>query len=490
MQDQWQRKKQTKEEARKAKRAKLDPDNAKSAKDVMDENARKRKREEEDGSGLDGLGAEKPKEGLKVPATISKKPKKKRENAQLGPEAGKADHIQDTGLRGEQRAKVVKRKEKKVRKNAIEASRKVGQKPSGEQQPASAAKAKETEHYPPDGSAGSADEAGDIDHVDVDEIVEDMGLRSPLTASPSPLSESPACDISTGQSGASSISSIVPPVSTEDLKRPLDETKKARTDPEELKVRLQKRIEDLRAARKADGLNGFPARNRQELMEARRRKEEQRKAHKKELRQMGKREEQKAQEEALVLKVSSASGPNAGPLGKRAAGSEYNYSFGRVAFDNGEQMDAGLSTLLDPRKKKGPQDPLTAIKAAESKQKRIDGLDEVKRADVEEKDVWLNARKRAHGERVRDDTSLLKKTLKRKEKAKQKSEKEWKERLEGVEKGKAMRQKKRQENLRKRRDEKGVKGKKQGGKGAKATKPKPRPGFEGSFRAKAGSRKT
>ena len=47
-QDQWKRKKQTKEEARNAKRAKLDPENAKSAKDVMDEKALKRKREEYD----------------------------------------------------------------------------------------------------------------------------------------------------------------------------------------------------------------------------------------------------------------------------------------------------------------------------------------------------------------------------------------------------------------------------------------------------------
>ncbi|KAH0408240.1 hypothetical protein KCU90_g22132, partial [Aureobasidium melanogenum] len=43
--DQWQRKKQTKEQKRQAKRAKLDPANQKSAKDVMDENERKRKRE-------------------------------------------------------------------------------------------------------------------------------------------------------------------------------------------------------------------------------------------------------------------------------------------------------------------------------------------------------------------------------------------------------------------------------------------------------------
>ncbi|KFY20034.1 hypothetical protein V491_04039, partial [Pseudogymnoascus sp. VKM F-3775] len=114
------------------------------------------------------------------------------------------------------------------------------------------------------------------------------------------------------------------------------------------------------------------------------------------------------------------------------------------------------------------------------------GLDEGKRADIEEKDVWLAAKRRAHGEKVRDDGSLLKKTLKRKEKAKKKSEKEWGERKEGIAKSQAIRQKKREENLQKRKDSKGVKGKKGGKPGAKkgGAKPKSRPGFEGSFTTK------
>ena len=99
----------------------------------------------------------------------------------------------------------------------------------------------------------------------------------------------------------------------------------------------------------------------------------------------------------------------------------------------------------------------------------------------------MNARKKAQGERIRDDTSLLKKTLKRKEKSKKKSEKEWGERIEGVQNGQALRQKKREANIQKRKEEKGVKGKnKKGGKGGtRKGKPKARPGFEGSFRAKA-----
>lgn len=157
-----------------------------------------------------------------------------------------------------------------------------------------------------------------------------------------------------------------------------------------------------------------------------------------------------------------------------------------MTFDDGTAADASLTELRDPKKRKGPQDAKTALLAAEKKQSRLSGLDEGKRADIAEKDMWLNAKKRVHGERVRDDTSLLKKALKRKEKQKGKSEHEWQERKEAVVKGKEMKQKKREANLQKRREEKGQKGKKKGGSGGKGNsggKKKARPGFEGRFKA-------
>src|SRR2546421_5198750 len=167
---------------------------------------------------------------------------------------------------------------------------------------------------------------------------------------------------------------------------------------------------------------------------------------------------------------------------------ENHLSFGRVTFGDGKFMDADLSNVHNTKKPKGPQDPATALQANEKKQARLAGLDDEKRVDIEEKDLWLNARKRAHGERVRDNTSLLKKALKRKDKAKKKSEREWNERMEGVKKSQDARQKKREDNLRKRKEDKGFNGKKSSGavKGSKK-KVKKRPGFEGSFTA--GSRR-
>jgi len=217
-------------------------------------------------------------------------------------------------------------------------------------------------------------------------------------------------------------------------------------------------------------------------MEARRKKEEQRRAHKKELRLKAKIEEDARREAALT---SARNSPASSMMSPSIHSPEQNFSFGRVSFGDGQQLSDNLSTLLTAPKRKGPQDPTSALQASEKKRLRIAGLDDEKRADIEEKDLWLNAKKRAHGEKIRDDSSLLKKTLKRKEKAKKKSEKEWGERKEGIAKGIAMKQKKREENLQKRKDGKGPKGK---GKGkpsgaSKGKKPKvkSRPGFEGSF---------
>ncbi|KAI9738255.1 MAG: hypothetical protein M1834_008753 [Cirrosporium novae-zelandiae] len=265
-----------------------------------------------------------------------------------------------------------------------------------------------------------------------------------------------------------------------------------KADPEELRARLEKRIAELRAARKADGVDGRSARSRQELMEARRKKEEQRREHKSELRRLKKQEEQRQKDENLGRVMSPGGGSLLGsPISpsygdsRRISGSNCSsngsddgaYTFGQVAFGDGTMVDGSLTKLIGGYKRKGPQDPETALRAAQAKESIINGYDKDKRNEIAEKDMWLNARRRARGERVRDDTSLLKKTLKRKQKQKQKSEKEWTDRIKGVEKGREIKQKKREDNLRKRREEKGSGGGKKGGKNGGNNKA--RAGFEG-----------
>ncbi|MCJ1246536.1 hypothetical protein MMC30_003744 [Trapelia coarctata] len=502
--NQWQRKKQTAEEARAAKRAKLDPDSAKSAKDLMDEKARKRKREEEaEVSDIEAAELEKPEEALKGSKRKTKKQKQdeRANNNKTQAKAGEERSSVDAPA-----AKAAKRREKRERKKAKQQAQAVKQQAKKARKEQETALVEDAKGDIIMGESGGSEEGTgpDVDPIDVTSLVEanDALSGSNSTATSSPAPRSPIFDASTGLSGTSSISSIAPPTFPASDEQPIQPTKKLpqpKANPEELRARLQERIEALRAARKADTADGTPARNRQELMEARRRKEEQRKAHKKELRQKAREEELRQRDLALARGspllspgfMSPASGSHTGPspLREHAESAPNNFAFGRIAFSDGQQMTPSLDALVDAHKKKGPQDPLTALQAADKRTERISALDLTKRADIDEKDVWLNAKKRAHGERIRDDSSLLKKTLKRKEKAKKKSEKEWGERIEGVQKGQAMRQKKREENLQKRRDEKGLKkgGK---GKGPKKGKWKPkvkaRPGFEGSFRAKVG----
>ncbi|CAK97483.1 SURF6-domain-containing protein [Aspergillus niger ATCC 13496] len=494
------RKKQTKEQAREAKRAKLDPDSAKSAKDVIDENARKRKRDEEgNGEGDDSsdngeLGSEKPKEGLKRGDVNSKKQKQAEDSANAERSSAKSAEEAEARKKLKEEKKAQKKAAQKEKKKAKEAARKVKVAEQSEEtetpavQKSESTPANKTKEQKQKQEDSDSDDNESVDGVPAEELSLDFSAEQeeqPSSSASTP--NSPGFDASNPQSGSSSISSIVPP--TEASKSSTSEPKPLKPTPDELKQRLQKRLDELRAARHADGLNGKPARNRQELIEARRQKAEQRKAHKKELRQKAREEEQRLKDEAMARRFSPGGSGSllASPRSPAdSVGSNNNFAFGRVVFADGQLADPSLSGVREQPKSHGPKDPAAALKAVEAKKAKLAAMDEEKRADIEEKDLWLNAKKRAHGERVRDDTSLLKKALKRKESAKKKSEREWKERLEAVKKGKDMRQQKREENLRKRREDKGNKG---GGKKQAGGKKKSRPGFEGSFKAKSGGKK-
>lgn len=457
----------------------------------MDEQARKRKLSEIDDSDAEDVEREKPKEGLKA---IGNDKKKRKIDKSQATTLSKSESVAKVGLEDDgddaaRRAKAEQKKLKQQRKRDKIAKKLERQKAKkekiaerktdpGEEENEIRVDGigdliKEGSDIVPNGEDSTS--AKELENIDLDGINEEAdSQQSP--ASPNSEPPSPIFDNTTGQSANTSTSSVVPPtIAPKHIKLP--------TDPQLLKARLAARIEALRALRKADGPNGAPARNRQELMEARRKKEEQRRAHKKELRLKAKAEEEARREEALASARDSPASSMLSPAIHNS--SENNFSFNRVSFSDGATLTTDLSSLHSAPRHKGPRDPGTALLASEKKRLRLAGFDAAKRADIEEKDLWMSAKKRAHGEKVRDDTSLLKKTLKRKEKAKKKSEKEWAERKEGVAKGQAVRQKKREENLRKRRDEKGGKGGKGRGGKSSGSKGKPkvksRPGFEGSF---------
>ncbi len=462
---------------------------------------------------MEAVESEKPFEGTKRATKKAKKQKpggeklnatKRTEMTEEGTNQVEADVNAVQKATAER--KMLKREQKKKRQDA-KAAKKEAKKAKKEQQEKMDVADGESND---DEGDNASPFTGDIDPVEMEDIAVPSHDSAPSTATPSPFPNSPAFDAPPTESESSSTSSIVPPTAPSELRtdeintdaslsKPLNGSEPPKAVPEELRSRLQTRIEELRAARRADGPNGKPARNRQELLDARRQKEEQRKAHKKSLRRQAKEEEERQKAETLArgspllspasfnARGSPLMSPGTGLNATTPGEAINNFSFGRVAFGNGQEASAQLNDILSIKDPKGPSDPRTALQAAAKKQAHLASLDLATRADKEEKDMWLNARKHAHGERVRDDTSLLKKTLKRKEKQKAKSTKEWSERLEGIKKAQSLKQKRREDNLAKRKEEKGVK-KGKGKKKAKAkAKPKARPGFEGSFGARAPS---
>ncbi|KAJ4992609.1 60s ribosome biogenesis protein rrp14 [Stagonosporopsis vannaccii] len=491
---QWQKKKkQTTEERQAAKRAKLDPASHKSAQDVLDENARKRKRELE-GEVEDDAVSEAPSSDLdmdivkETPLEGIKKPKKQKtkKDADTEPE----EVIKEGRTLTKAEIKAEKKKEKKKEKLAAK-------KQQEEKRKTSQAEFKEGLTAPKEAKKeANKPQQEDIEDTDADE--EDDGLEDPEDRIEA-LDVSGLVDVEEGQSTAPTTSANSNTSAASDASSSTSVPEEARTQKdakkekkplqideksqEEFRARLNAKLDAMRAARKADGPDGRPAKNRAELIEARRKKEAARQLAKKTARQDAKEDEARQKAEEQLARIRGGSGsPSIFPA--RSPEAERNFNFGRVAWEDGQELEGGLSKFLDARKKKGKSDTKTALEAAQKKQARISGYDEAKRKDIQEKELWLNAKKRAQGEKVFDDVNLLKKSLKRQQKQKDKSKQEWKDRLTSVADGKEKRQKKREENLKARRESKGVKGKKKGAPKKGGKKPAKRPGFEGTFKGK------
>ncbi|KAK9237331.1 surfeit locus protein 6-domain-containing protein [Lipomyces kononenkoae] len=244
-------------------------------------------------------------------------------------------------------------------------------------------------------------------------------------------------------------------------------TTKNASSVEELRKRLAQKINSLRAARKApgSGMPGAPL-NRDALLKARKAKEQHRK-------------EALKRKRAVETEIKQEGETDGGPTTKKALKSiEVDTSgavFSKINLKSGEQITA--SGDIQPKKrKKGPVDLLGQLKHVEAKKARIANMDAERRETIEEKEKWKRAIKQAEGEKVRDDEKMLKKSLKKQLKRKQKSAKEWSQREEKVAVGIKARQKKREENITARKEMK-MKGK--GSKGKKK-----RPGFEGGIKRK------
>ncbi|KAI1174779.1 SURF6-domain-containing protein [Nemania sp. FL0916] len=491
--DQWQRKKQTKAQAAEARRNKLDPDSAlnRSAKEVMEEQARRKRKheqmqdDEEGWSEVEGIEAEKPRQGMKKKTAkeVKKKQKQDAEEAELNEQLQRKEEKKAARKERKAERQRLREEEAEFDRRTVKGVNKI-----------KLGKREDRSTTVPDDDTAAPDAAQDHDGVtemDADKLEGEMAMddvsasvhaaeadENPdpeFPASPTDTPQSPLFDTngtpadSTGQAP-----SVTTSVSSVDPGSEKPKHVKIPADSAALRARLAAKIQALRDARKADK-DGKPIHTREELLESRRQKQAERKAHKKELRRQAKLEEERKRDEALASARESPGGIHSPNID---IGEHHNFAFGRVGFGDGSQLSHDLTHVLNRTPKKGPSDPKTALLKFENQKKRLEAMDEEKRKDVEEKEAWLTARRRAEGEKIKDDEKMLKKAVKRKESTKKKSTKEWAARKDGVAKSIKDRQKKREENIQKRRDEKilGKAGKKKG-----AKKSKGRAGFEGSF---------
>jgi len=102
-----------------------------------------------------------------------------------------------------------------------------------------------------------------------------------------------------------------------------------------------------------------------------------------------------------------------------------------------------------------PKDYKKLLKKLQEKREKVEELklkEPEKANELEIKDKWRSAIDKASGLKVKDDVSILKKAVKRLEKKKEKSKKNWQERTKEVERKKEHFQDKRRKNIEKRRE--------------------------------------
>ncbi|PSN35561.1 hypothetical protein C0J52_12495 [Blattella germanica] len=128
----------------------------------------------------------------------------------------------------------------------------------------------------------------------------------------------------------------------------------------------------------------------------------------------------------------------------------YN-SEGKMVFSKFDFSESGAKTKVLSKKEKEERDPQKILKKIEKQKSKLKDLEregELEKAThIREKIAWNKALDKAEGIKVKDNPELLKKTIKKEVKRKQRSKKKWDARNEGVKQRIDDRQKKRTENI-------------------------------------------
>lgn len=294
---------------------------------------------------------------------------------------------------------------------------------------------------------------------------------------------------------------------------------------QDLRARLQAKIQGLQSKRKAPGLvnaeaaegegdDSSVASTKDELLEERRKKRgEMRDKRRQAMKQRRRKEKEqlghdKKGANAAGNAKKGESGNNSKPPALLVPDRSSVGASRKV--DGASTSDLAFSSLrfgddhLHMEKKNRhalPSDPKAALAIVEARKKKEEAR-QAKRGEEgedgarerKEREKWSKVEAAAQGVKIRDDEALLKKAAKKKDKIKEKSRKEWTDREKEKADQAASRQKKRNDNIAARKDRskkggKGIGGKKMGG-GKKqmggSKKTRARPGFEGKERHSKG----
>ncbi|CBY20323.1 unnamed protein product [Oikopleura dioica] len=226
--------------------------------------------------------------------------------------------------------------------------------------------------------------------------------------------------------------------------------------PSDLKEKFDDKLAEIRANQKRD-LPKTPRTEEEQRIVSEKRKAE--------------RERKKAKKQKLKTKVKEIV----------TADQRANQSPRKEPVENGKVIFNKFDLIKDPleaekEKRKNKKSLQVRLKEAEIKEARLEQLEETnpeKAEAVKEKIKWKNAMTRMKGEKVKDDANLLKRSLKRVEKKKEKSTAKWAQRTEQLQEKIKAKQDKRKTNLKERSmKKKGGAQKKKSGSGKKKT-----PGF-------------
>ncbi|CAK7899181.1 ribosomal RNA-processing protein 14 [[Candida] anglica] len=263
-----------------------------------------------------------------------------------------------------------------------------------------------------------------------------------------------------------------------------EEQKKKDENLAKLRAKLSDKINKLKEKRKAPGtkLPGAP-KSRDQILAERKKKDELKRLEKLKRKSEHLDEEEEESDSGSESETETASKKD-------------QVLFGNIVFNDGSRVTSDLSRLrntAEKRKQKGPanNDLKAHLLKLEAKKQRLADLTPEEQAKQKSKDQWQRALAQVEGVKVKDDEKLLKKAIKRKEKQKLKSEIEWRERKQIVKDTVSARAKRREENLKSRRENKGKKSKNQpklrkftGTINKAAAVKKKRAGFEGTAKSK------